>query len=126
MYANFSVPEHANFLGAKVIAHATAFLDGRNDAADLGRNARSVNLELIPVGDDPKAKPLLDAARLLVIAMMGASAAADEVRQDRWMQVMGSLVELVRHESLELRTPDQRRHPGGTLSIDTSEEGVGI
>jgi hypothetical protein len=31
--------EHANFLAAKIVAYATAFLDGRDDAKNLGRNA---------------------------------------------------------------------------------------
>jgi hypothetical protein len=103
MYANFTPAEHACFLAAKTVAHATAYLDGRNDAGMLGSNARSIHLELISAPDDPKAKPILDAARLLMVSMMAASGAEEPTREDRWQQVMGALVELVRHESQQLR-----------------------
>lgn len=101
---NFTPAEHANFIAGKVVAYATAFLDGRNDAAELGRNARAVQIELMTGIDDVTAKPMLDSARLLVVAMMGTSYAHGDQRQDRWQMVMGALVELVRHESLALRT----------------------
>lgn len=103
MHPNFTPAEHANFLAAKAVAHATAYLSGLNDAALLGLNARSMFLELIAAPDDTRAKPILDASRLLVVAMSGAAASADAVREDRWQQVMGALVELVRHESKQLR-----------------------
>lgn len=103
MHANFTPAEHANFLAAKTVAHATAYLSGLNDSGQLGHNARSVGLELIVAPDDPAAKRILDAARLLMHAMIGAAASSDPVREDRWQQVMGALVELVRHESLQLR-----------------------
>ena len=103
MYANFTPAEHANFLAAKVVSHATAYLEGRQDAAELSRNARSVMLELIAAPDDPHAKPVLDASRLLVVAMTGAAWAHEPAREDRWQQVMSALVDLVRHESLRLR-----------------------
>lgn len=119
MYANFSPAEHASFLAAKTVAHATGYLDGRHSAADLDRNARSMMLELIAAPDEMKAKPILDSARLLVVSMMGAAschhavdginATVDIAREDRWQQVMGALVELVRHENHALRkTGDQR------------------
>jgi hypothetical protein len=109
MHGNFSPAEHANFIAAKVIAHATAYLDGRNDAADLGRNARSVQCELIPITEDRTAKAILDPARLLVVAMMGAAASEGDARLDRWQHVMAALVELVRHESHELRRTGAQR-----------------
>jgi hypothetical protein len=37
---------------------------------------------------------------------MGAAMARGEARQDRWQQVMGSLVELIRHESRQLARAD--------------------
>jgi hypothetical protein len=113
MHANFTPAEHACFLAAKTVAHATAYLDGRNDAAVLAVNARSMFLELIAAPDDPKAKPILDAARLLVVSMSNASGSVDPTREDRWQQVMGALVELVRHESLQLR---QANRPPVTIS----------
>jgi hypothetical protein len=109
VHSNFSPVEHANFVVAKAVSHATAYLDGRNDADQLGRNARAVMCELIPVTDDPRAKAILDPARLLTIAMLNAAVAQGEARQDRWSQVMGALVELVRHESTELRKSGAQR-----------------
>lgn len=106
---HFMPAEHANFLAAKVVAHATAFLDGRNDAAELGRNAKAMQIELMIGTDDPASRAVLDPARLLVVAMMGASYAHGEPRQDRWQHVMGALVELVRHESTELRRTGAQR-----------------
>lgn len=109
LYGNFTPAEHANFLAAKVIAYATAYLDGRNDAAALGISARSAMLELVVATDDPTAKAILDPARLLAVAMLNTSAAEGEARQDRWMQVMGALVEMVRHESRELKKSGAQR-----------------
>jgi len=100
VHSSFTPAEHANFLGAKVVSAATGFLDGRHDAAELSRHAHSLFCELIAAPDeDAAAKQILTAARLLVVAMSGAARATEEARQDRWMAVMGSLVELVRHES---------------------------
>jgi hypothetical protein len=107
--ANFTPAEHANFLAAKTVAHATAFLDGRNDATDLARNTRSVQFEILAAGDDVSAKPILDASRMLVVAMMATAWVHDEARLVRWQQVMGALVELVQHESLALRISGERR-----------------
>lgn len=107
--ATMSPAEHANFVAAKVVAHATAFLNGSHDAGQLGSNARSVNLELIPCADDLKARAILDAARLLVTAMLGAAAAEGEARQDRWMHAMAAMIELVRYESTELKRSGAQR-----------------
>jgi hypothetical protein len=104
VHSNFTPAEHASYLAGKAVAHATGFLDGRNDAVDLGRNARAMLIELIAAPDDAVAKPLLDVTRLLTVAMMGAAAADGEARQDRWMHVMAALVELARHENIALRT----------------------
>ena len=109
MHTNFTAAEHANFLAAKVVGYATAFLDGRHDTITLGRNARSAQMEVLAAVDDPQAKATLDPVRLLIVAMMGTSYADSEVRQDRWQQVMGSLVELVRHESSELKRTGAQR-----------------
>lgn len=89
---------HAAAVAARVVSHATAFLDGRNDRADLARSAHSLMIELVACGDEPAAKSILDPARLLVIAMIGAAGAASEARLDRWRQVMVALVDLARHE----------------------------
>lgn len=102
-YPTFTVSEHASFLAAKTVAHATAYLDGRNDAARLGLDARSIQFEILGAPEDTSAKAVLDAARMLVVAMLGAAGAIGERRQDRWHHVMGALVELVRNEAAEMR-----------------------
>ena len=102
-HVRFSPAEHANFVAGKVVAYALAYLEGRNDAEHLARNTRSVQLELLIAAEDLQAKAILDAARLLTVAMTGAAAAIGDARQDRWQRLMGDLVELVRLESSELR-----------------------
>jgi len=109
VHANFSPVERANFVAAKVVAHATAYLDGRNDADTLYITARSVFCELIAVGEDLRAKAILDATRLLTIAMLNASSVKDQARLDRWQQVMGALIELVKIESTNLRKSGAQR-----------------
>lgn len=101
--AHLNAAELANFVAARAVAHATAFLDGRTDMAELARNGCSVQLELLALPGDGEERAILDAARLLVIAMMGSARCGDEPRRARWRQVMGALVELVLHESLALR-----------------------
>ena len=98
LYANFSPADHANLLAAKVAAHASAFLDGRHDAARLAANSHAVFCELIAAPEDAGARAVLGPVRLLVVAMMGAASAQDEARLDRWMHVMAALIELVRQE----------------------------
>ena len=120
--APFTPAEHANFLGAEVVAAAPAFLDGRHDSAELCRNAHALFCELIAApDDDAAAKQILVPSRLLVVAMSGAVRAhgagsgADEARQDRWMAVMGALVELVRQESREAKHVSHARANGVRL-----------
>jgi hypothetical protein len=94
--------EAANLLAGHAVAYATAFLDGRNDATDLAQNVDRLQLDLL-AASDPSTNGILDPVRLLNVAMMHTAGARGEARQDRWQQVMGSLVELVREESLALR-----------------------
>jgi hypothetical protein len=109
VHSRLSPADHANLIAAKVVSHAEAYLDGRNDLADLARNAASDMIELVACSDDKAAKSILDPARLLTIAMIGTAGAASDGRLDRWQQVMGALVELVRHESTELRKSGVQR-----------------
>jgi hypothetical protein len=114
--SDFSTAEHVNFIAAKVVAHATAYLDHRNDRELLARNAQAVMGELlISIGEDRAAKAILDPTRLLVQAMMGTANAEGEARLDRWRDVMAALVDLVRQEGLQHRDALARRsvHIGG-------------
>lgn len=110
MNSSFSPAEHANFVAAKVVAHATAYLDGRNDLVDLARHATEVMIELLACStEDRDARAILDPARLLASAMVGTACAATPARLDRWQKAMGAMVELVRHVSTELRESGVQR-----------------
>lgn len=93
--------DQANLLAGQAVAYATAFLDGRHDAAQLASHANKLQLELT-MSNDPSTNAILDPVRLLNIAMMRTAIAQGEARQDRWQHVMASLVELVRDESRSL------------------------
>lgn len=99
----FTVPQTANFLAAKAVGYATAFLDGRSDAAQLGAEADQLMLDMLTVPLDVDAANLSDPARLLVITMMRMSRCEEPWRLERWQMIAASLVELVRRESKELR-----------------------
>lgn len=103
--AGFTPAQHASFLAAKAVAHATSYLNGHSNAATLGHNAKAMQFELMTGSDDAASRAVLDPARLLVVAMMGTSYAQGETRQDRWQHVMGALVELVRHEAQAMASP---------------------
>jgi hypothetical protein len=105
---HFTQAEAANFLAAKAVAYATAFLDGRHGALELARHAAAVQLELMTLAD-PSTNIILDPVRLLNVAMMRTASAQGGVRQDRWRAVMTSLLDLVRHESIELRVSGAQR-----------------
>lgn len=110
--AKFTPPELANFLAAKAVSHATAFLDGRNEARELAGNARSLEFELMAsfAGvSDYRVTAILDPTRMLVFAMLRTAEAEGEARQDRWQHVMGAMVELVRLESTALRESGAQR-----------------
>ncbi|MCP1832795.1 hypothetical protein [Bradyrhizobium sp. USDA 4545] len=109
MHSRFSPAEHANFIAGKVVSYAESFLNERADRALLGRNAQSVMIELVACADDPAAKAILDPARLLTIAMIGAAGADDWARRMRWCEVMTALVAMVRQESNELRKSGVQR-----------------
>jgi len=98
-----TAPEQAIFLAGKVVACATAFLDGRHDAVRLAADADRLQCELLSVSTDPDAACILVPARLLVIAMAITARAKGEARLDRCQAVMGALVELVLHESTDMR-----------------------
>jgi hypothetical protein len=58
LHPNFTPAEHANFLAAKTVAYATAYLDGRDDAKNLGRNAACAMCELLAAPDDAPARAI--------------------------------------------------------------------
>lgn len=104
-----SAAEHANFVAAKVVSYAEAYIAGRADRAELAQNAHSVMIELVACSDELAAKAILDPARLLVIAMIGVSGTDEQARRMRWSDVMIALVHMVRDESHELRRSGAQR-----------------
>lgn len=107
-----TLPEQANFLAARTIAYATAFLDGRNDAAELAIHAEAVQCEIRTFWSDRAdvaVNAILVPVQLLVDVMRFAAVAIGDVRQDRLQSAMGSLVELVRNEANELRNSGAQR-----------------
>jgi hypothetical protein len=91
----------ANLLAGHAVAYATAFLDGRHNAEQLGANAARLQADLF-AARDPATNGILDPVRLLSISMLHTARAKGEARQDRWQHVMGAMVELVRIESRAL------------------------
>lgn len=110
--ANFTPVEVANFLAAKAVACATAFLDGRDDETKLAGHATSLQGELtttFTASPDLNVTAILDPTRMLVFAMRCTADAQGEARQDRWQHVMGAMVDLVRLESTALRESGSQR-----------------
>jgi hypothetical protein len=98
----FTAAEHAVFLAAKAVAHATGFLDGRIDAEQLGQKAAELNDEL-KFARNPATNGILDPVQMLATAMSNAATVEGEALQDGWNNVMAYLVELIRHISKEMR-----------------------
>jgi hypothetical protein len=94
---------NANLLAGHAVAHATAYLDGRHTAEQLADHVRRLQIELLAAPQDLAANQILNPVRLLTVAMTHTAAARGQARQDRWEQVMGALVELVRVESRSLK-----------------------
>lgn len=103
--AELSPQEVASFLAVKAIAGATAFIDGRSDAAALARASDQLIVELLLAGDDPATNGVLAPTRLLAVCMMRAAIAAGP-RQLRWRAIMSAFVDLVRTENAAMRGED--------------------
>ncbi|WP_025036111.1 hypothetical protein [Bradyrhizobium sp. DOA9] len=91
----------ANMLAVRAVRHATSFLQGQDGPTLLGMHAEQLQLDLLLA--DPLANGLLNPVRMLNVAMgttavVAADPQADAQRLDRWMHVVGSLIELVQHE----------------------------
>jgi hypothetical protein len=65
--------------------------------------------ELIAAPDDPQAKAISIRRGMLIDRDDGRPQREGEARQDRWMHVMASVIELVRHESSELKRTGAQR-----------------
>lgn len=78
----------------------------------MARHAGAIQTEMMICWagvTDHHVNGILDPVRLLVVAMLRTALAQGETRQERWQHVMGALVDLVRHESIELRISGAQR-----------------
>ncbi|CUT12509.1 hypothetical protein BF49_3589 [Bradyrhizobium sp.] len=101
---SFASRQVANMLAVRAVKHATSFLQGQDGPTLLGMHAEQLQIDLLLA--DPLANGLLNPVRLLNVAMASAAhqvsdvpagVIADAALLDRWMHVIGSLVELVQH-----------------------------
>lgn len=102
--------EQANLIAGHAVAYATAYLDGRHTTAQLAENADRLFLDLLVI-TNVETSTILVPVQLLAVTMMRAARNARDLdapayvvhdRLDRWHSVMGSLVDLVLHESRQL------------------------
>lgn len=106
--------EQANLSAGHAVAFATAYLDGRHTAAQLADNADRLFLDLLVIAT-AEISAFVVPVQLLAIAMMQTArrkipeALIDDPRTERWHQVMAALVELVQHESRDLRQTGAHR-----------------
>ncbi len=103
--------DQANLLAGHAVAYATAYLDGRHTAEQLVDNGDRLFLDLLVVETEETSRFLIP-VQLLAITMKrtarcAMTATETEERLKRWHQVMGSLVELVFHESRQLTRDPQ-------------------
>lgn len=98
--------DQANLLAGHAVSFATAFLDGRHDASRLADNADRLFLDLLII-ESSEISSFLIPVQLLAMVMMRtarqALATGVTPRLERWQQVMGSLVDLVCHESRQIK-----------------------
>lgn len=95
--------DHANFVAAKIVADAEAYLDDRLTRAGLSAVIERSMIEvfMLPaIGDR-----VSDAARLLLITMMHV-AKSDGERELRWRELMRGFCRHVRFESQALLRGD--------------------
>lgn len=98
--------EQANLIAGHAVSYATAYLDGRHTAAELADNADRLFLDLLVI-QTAETSAFLVPVQLLAVTMMRTARCARDLsqwpsREDRWQQVMASLVDLVTHESRNL------------------------
>jgi len=97
----------ANLLDGQAVAEAEALLAERRDAGSCEAAAYRLQLELIAKENDVASNVILNPVRLLTVALGRAARADTEERRARWRRVLAALTDLVRHESLALRSSNK-------------------
>ncbi|MBR0687307.1 hypothetical protein JQ594_15355 [Bradyrhizobium manausense] len=100
----------ANLLAGHAVSCATAYLDGRHTAQQLADNADRLFIDLLAI-TGAETGAFLVPVQLLTVTMMRTARCARDLsqwpsREDRWQAVMASLVDLVMHESRQIRKAD--------------------
>jgi hypothetical protein len=94
--------EQANLIAGHAVGYATAFLDGRHSAQQLGANADRL-LEDIFVINGADTNTILVPVRMLADAMkqtaMQSIANTDQESLEGWQRIVAALVELVMKKS---------------------------
>lgn len=97
--------EQANLIAGHAVAHATAYLDGRHTAQELGDNSDRL-LEKIFAVTSAETQTFLVPVRMLADAMkqtaQHALASADQDSLQSWQRIMAAVVELVMKNSRDL------------------------
>lgn len=100
--------EQALLLAGHAVSYATAYLDGRHDAAKLADNADRLFLDLLII-ETEETSTFLIPVQLLAITLMRTAkqarviALGSEERLERLHQVVGALVNLVIHDSRQMK-----------------------
>jgi len=108
--AELTPQEVASFIAATAIAGATAFIDGRSDAAALAQAADKLQAKLMLAGEDPATSGVLVPTAMLV-KCMSYTAIATGPRLLRWRAIMSAFVDLVRTENAAMRGEPAARQP---------------
>lgn len=92
----------ANLLAGRAVSYATAFLDGRQSAWQLGMNAEALQHQILTMHREAETNELLDPVGLLAAAMTHTARAClpesrdPAERREKWMFIMASFVDLIR------------------------------
>lgn len=94
--------DQAILLAGHAVSYATAYLDGRNNPAQLADNSNRLFLDMLVVETTETASFLIPVQLLAISMMQTARYGLTEERRERWHAVMGSLVDLILHETRKL------------------------
>jgi hypothetical protein len=110
--------DQANLLAGHAVTAATAFLDGRHTPEQLDSNSSAIWKQLIAFTDTSlEVNIILEPVRILAFTMASTArhamarpdvadsmkSAVAHIRFERWQHAMASVVELVMHESRQLK-----------------------
>jgi hypothetical protein len=110
--------DYASLLAGHAVSAAAAFLDGRHTAEQLAANTSALWMQVIVFdASSLEINLILEPVRLLLFTMLSTArhargrpdvaesipSAVAHIRFEKWQHAMASLVELVQHESRQLK-----------------------